>query len=435
MRTGLQLTQQLNVKMMLKPELQQSLQILQLSSYELLQYLNEQAVENPVLEVEAQPGWIGERRRTIGKAAGESNPLWGMKAKGETLESLLLSQLRIARVSGQLYKIAAFLAGNLNEAGYLAISVAETASLLKQPKELVEQALDSLQSLDPAGIGATSFRECLLLQIRRDPLALPGAGQVADQYLQLLAEGKLEKIGLLLGISLSEVKQIASYIRELNPRPWSANTDEEVQYVVPDAYLFKENGKCVIQLNQACVPKLALSRDYSEFVVHRSDPAAVSFLKDKMKSANTILHGMKQRQVTMLRVIQSIFEEQAMFADDGERTLKPLTLRIISEKLQIHESTVSRAVQNKYIGTPFGIFELKYFFSSGLQTKTGDYASMKQIKLRMKELISQENKRQPLSDQKIVDLLTWEGINIARRTVTKYREEMNLLSSTLRRSM
>jgi RNA polymerase sigma-54 factor len=154
-----------------------------------------------------------------------------------------------------------------------------------------------------------------------------------------------------------------------------------------------------------------------------------------MKSAKMILHGLKQRQVTMLRVIQSIFEEQAMFADDGERTLKPLTLRIISEKLQIHESTVSRAVQNKYIGTAFGIFELKYFFSSGLRTKTGDYMSMKQIKLRMKELISQENKRQPLSDQKLVDLLTREGINIARRTVTKYREELNLLSSTLRKSM
>jgi RNA polymerase sigma-54 factor len=435
MRTGFQLSQQLNVKMMLKPELQQSLQILQLSGYELEQYLEEQALENPLLEIDPPPASFRERRKAKRNDAGEWHPLARAEAKKETLESMLLGQLRISGVPATLYRIAAFLAGNLDPYGYLAISVAETAALLQQPKELIEQALDRLQALDPAGIGARDLKECLLLQIRRDPSAEPGASMVADQHIHLIAQGKFDKIALLLGISLDEVNRIAAYIRSLKPRPWPEGNGEEPQYVVPDADVRKEDGQCVIRLNPRSLPKLTLNREYSRNLLAAGGPQTEAYVREKVKEANWIVQGLKQRQVTLLRVIQAIFEEQALYLDEGEKALKPLTLRVISEKLQVHESTVSRAVQNKYVRTPYGVMELKFFFCSGLATTAGEYASMKHIKLRLKELISQENKRMPLSDQKIVELLSREGITIARRTVTKYREELHLLSSTLRRSM
>lgn len=422
---GLRLTQQLNMKLMLKPELQQSLHILQLSSCDLMQYLNEQAMENPVLEIDAPMMSVGGMGKSIRKANAHSDTLWGVQARKETLEHVLLSQLRIANIPEPLYKIAAFLAGNLNDAGYLAISAAETADCLAQPEEAVEQALAVLQSLEPAGVGARSLRECLLLQIARDPLAAPGAYQVVDECLQLLAQGKMEKIALRIGVPLGEVKQIATYIRGLNPRPWSASGSEEVQYTVPDAFVYIEHGTTVIRMNEAALPQLTLNRQWD----------TVPFMKERLKSAMSILHGLKQRQVTLYRVIDAIFEEQALFLNDGEKALKPLTMRVISERLQVHESTVSRAVHNKYVRTQFGVYELKHFFCSALPTHEGDFASAKQIKIRLKELISKENKQNPMSDQKIVKILNQEGVRISRRTVTKYREELNLLSSALRKRM
>lgn len=425
MKTGLQLSQQLNMKLMLKPELQQSLHMLQLSSYDLMQYLNEQAVENPVLEIEAPISSFREMRKSTRKTGGEAYPLGGVQAKKETLEHALLSQLRIARVPSNVYKVAAFLAGNLNDAGYLDISIPETAALLKEPIELVEEALRAIQSLEPTGVGAQNLKECLLLQIQRDPLAKPCAYETVNLYLQLLAQGKFDKIAFQLGISQDEVKQIAAYIRGLNPRPGSACSQEELHYVMPDAFVYKREGNRVIRLNAAAVPTLTLNHEWE----------TVPFMKERMKSAMSILHGLKQRQVTLYRVIDAIFGEQAAFLDEGEKALKPLTMRVISEKLHIHESTVSRAVQNKFVKTQFGVYELKHFFSSAISTHVGDYASGKQVKLRVRELISRENKRHPLSDQKIVTILNQEGIHISRRTVTKYREELNLLSSALRKKM
>jgi RNA polymerase sigma-54 factor len=425
MQQGLKLTQQLNIKLMLKPELQQSLHILQLASCDLMQYLNEQAMENPVLEIEAPNISFGRMAKSIRKVNGDSDQLWGVQARKETLEHVMLSQLRIAKIPLHLYKIAAFLAGNLDDTGYLTISAAETAACLAQPEEVVEQALALLQSLEPAGVGARDLRECLLLQIARDPQAIPGAYQVADDCLQLLAQGKIEKIALRTGLPQGEVKQIAAYIRGLNPRPWSASGSEEVMYTVPDAFVYIVDGTTVIRMNEAALPQLTLNRQWD----------SMPFMKEKLKSALSIVHGLKQRQVTLYRVIDAIFGEQELFLIHGDKALKPLTMRVISERLQVHESTVSRAVNNKFVRTQFGVYELKHFFCSALSTNAGDYASAKQIKIRLKELISQENKQNPLSDQKIVKVLNQEGVRISRRTVTKYREELNLLSSALRKRM
>lgn len=418
---------------MMTPEIQQSIHILQLSSYELSQYLQEQALENPVLEIESYTGSYSSSRKSLSGTAFDSLAI--VKAGEESLEQRLLSQMRITKVSEPVYKIAAFMAGNLDEAGNLTLSITEVSAFMNRPKEQVEEALACLQSLDPAGVGARSLQECLLLQIARDPSAKPGAYQIVSQHLQQLAEMKLDKIAQQTSLTLTEVKEIALYIRSLNPRPGLVFSQGNEPYMIPDAVIFLANGEIVIELNPSAVPKLSVNHAYGEKLPIASCSEVDSFLKDKWKSANWIVRSLEQRKVTMYRVIQAIFEEQTAFLEIGVHGIKPLNLKMISEKLGLHESTISRTVQNKFIRTPRGVFELKYFFSSGLQTGGGELASMKTIKARIKELISQENKKMPYSDQKIAEVLAREDIVISRRTVTKYREELHILSSSLRKSI
>lgn len=435
MKTGYSLTQVQNQKLTMTPELQQSFHILQLSSYELSQYLQEQALENPLLDIESFTSSSLKAGKSSQLAGSISDPLWKAKAKEETLEQCLLSQLRIAGVSDAVYKTAAYLAGNLDDRGYLPLSISEVSSFLNKPKEVVEEALACLQSLEPPGIGARDLQECLLLQISRDPAAPHGTFEVVNQYMQQLAQMKLDKIAQQLGATLMQVKEIVTYIRNLNPRPGMAFSWIEESYMIPDATIYKEQGNIVIQMNAGAIPKTSVNSDYYSHIQQAGCQDAVSFLKEKWKTADWVVRSLEQRKMTLYRVIRAIFEEQLAFLEIGVRGIKPLTLKMISEKLDLHESTISRTVQNKYIRTPYGVLELKYFFSSGLQSNEGELTSIKTIKIRIKELISQEQKKQPYSDQKVVEILTEEGIRISRRTVTKYREEMHILSSALRKNI
>ncbi|WP_261301297.1 RNA polymerase factor sigma-54 [Paenibacillus andongensis] len=435
MKTGYSLTQVQNQKLTMTPELQQSIHILQLSSYELSQYLQEQALENPLLDIESFTSSYLKAGKSSQMAGSITDPLWKAKAREETLEQWLLSQLRIAGVSDTLYQTAAYLAGNLDDRGYLPLSITEISSFLNKPSEAVEEALACLQSLDPPGVGARDLQECLLLQISKDDDAPDGTYEVVSQCMQQLAQMKLDKIALQLGLTLLQVKEIVTYIRNLNPRPGMAFSRIEESYIIPDATIYKEHGNIVIQMNAGAVPKTSVNTDYYSQIQHAGCKESVSFLKEKWKTADWIVRSLEQRKMTLYRVIWAIFEEQLTFLEIGERGMKPLTLKMISEKLDLHESTISRTVQNKYIRTPYGVLELKYFFSSGLQSDEGELTSIKTIKIRIKELISQEQKKQPYSDQKVVEILTEEGIRISRRTVTKYREELHILSSALRKSI
>ncbi|MDQ0874860.1 RNA polymerase sigma-54 factor [Paenibacillus sp. V4I3] len=435
MRTGQSLTQVQNQKLTMTPELQQSIHILQLSSYELSQYLQEQALENPILDIESFTSSYLKSDKSSQMAGSITDLLWKAKAREETLEQWLLSQLRIAGVSDTLYQTAAYLAGNLDDKGYLPLSITEVSSFLNKPSEAVEEALACLQSLDPPGVGARDLQECLLLQISRDHAAPYGTFEVVNQCMPQLAQMKLDKIALQLGVTLIQVKEIVTYIRSLNPRPGMAFGWIEESYITPDATIYKEQGNIVIQMNAGAVPKTSVNKDYYSHIQHAGCKEAVSFLKEKWKTADWIVRSLEQRKMTLYRVIRAIFEEQLAFLEIGERGMKPLTLKMISEKLDLHESTISRTVQNKYIRTPYGVLELKYFFSSGLQSDVGELTSIKTIKIRIKELISQEHKKQPYSDQKVVEILSEEGIRISRRTVTKYREELHILSSALRKNI
>ncbi|MGO4274026.1 RNA polymerase factor sigma-54, partial [Paenibacillus sp. TAF58] len=414
MKTGYSLTQVQSQKLTMTPELQQSIHILQLSSYELSQYLQEQALENPLLDIESFTSSNLKTGKSSQITGSIADPLWRAKAREETLEQRLLSQLRIAGVSEPLYQTAAYLAGNLDDRGYLPLSITEVSSFLNKPIEAVEEALACLQSLDPPGVGARDLQECLLLQSSRDHTAPQHAFELISQCMQQLAQMKLEKIAQQLGVTLLQVKEIVTYIRSLNPRPGIAFSWIEESYIIPDAAIYQEHGDIVIQMNACAVPKISVNTDYYRQIQHAGCKESVSFLKEKWKTADWIVRSLEQRKMTLYRVIRAIFEEQLAFLEIGERGMKPLTLKIISEKLDLHESTISRTVQNKYIRTPYGVLELKYFFSSGLQSDVGELTSIKTIKIRIKELISQEQKKQPYSDQKVVEILTEEGIRISR---------------------
>ncbi|CAK4828110.1 unnamed protein product [Aphanomyces euteiches] len=435
MSMQLQLSQEQQLKLAMTPELKQSIHILQLSSYELARYLQEQALENPVLDIQELPEPFAKIRKSSSYSNQDVDPLWRLCAEGETLEEWLGSQLRISGVEVLLYKIALFMAGNLLDNGYLAMSLTQISTALNQPIHTVEAALQALQSLDPPGVGARDLRECLLLQIHRETATPVGAYEMVRDHMQLIAQGKLKEIADKLKISLEQVKTGLRYIRSLNPRPGLEFCPTERQhYIVPDALIRKEEYGFVVHMNASNLPKLSVNMGYAKFAKEMQDQHAYD-LREKVKSASWIVRSLNQRMLTLTRVIQVLAAEQLDFLEHGPGVLKPLNLKAIAEKLELHESTISRTVQNKYVQTPFGVFELKYFFSASLQTTDGSCTSIKNVKLRIKQLIAEENKKQPYSDQKMVDLLMAEGIRISRRTVTKYREELNILSSVIRKSI
>lgn len=422
-------TQQLN----LSPQLQQSIHILQISAAELADYLQEQSMGNPLLSVT----WQMPRERKRKSAAGMrpdtgDDVLSRVRSTADTLESELLGQLRTSGISERHLRIARYLAGNVDDSGYVAVGLEEAAAMLGESIEEVEAALRHLQSLEPAGIGARDLRECLLLQIAADPDANEWASAVVSVCLADIAGGRLKKIADKLGITGEQVKQAIDYIRGLDPRPGQRFGISTGTYIQPDAYIRKIDGDYTIVLNESLLPAISINPHYESLLHDNDHKEAKTFLSGSMQSAKWLIRSVEQRNATLYRVLESIVDKQADFLEQGVQHLKPMNLKAIAERLDVHESTVSRAVRDKYVQTPQGLFELKYFFTTGLPTAGGDSASAETIKAQIKGYIDGEDKRDPLSDQKMADMLAAEGIRISRRTVMKYREEMQLLSSRLR---
>ncbi|SMF72314.1 RNA polymerase, sigma 54 subunit, RpoN/SigL [Paenibacillus uliginis N3/975] len=418
------------------PELKQSIHILSLSGYELMQYLQEQAMENPVLEIEA--GYDGYR---YGKKRGTStssikyaqDPLWNVKPAQDSMEIRLQNQLRLLSLPADVYRAAAFLAGNLNDDGYLEAELSDLRGVLKFSEDLLGTALHQLQSLEPAGIACRDLRECLLLQIVRDPEPVPYAEEIVDGYLPLLANGSFDQIALALRINKEQVRSASLYIRSLNPRPGLSMNIPEPHYIVPDAVVRCIGDDFTVALHPSAHPRLSVNKEYREWIKIRQTAEASSFLSSCFKSAHWIERCIEMRKLTLVRVITAMMEEQREFLARGVKGLRPMNLFNISSMLGMHESTVSRAIHDKFVLTPHGVFPLKFFFAASLSTADGSGASSRSVKLRIKELVDAENKSKPYSDQKIVELLFAEGIQLSRRTVTKYREELKILSSTYRR--
>jgi RNA polymerase sigma-54 factor len=457
-------------KLILTPSLQQAIKLLPMSTLELSELLNQEMVENPLLEevpteelqaVEAAQEktdeqkdseradvwddqdyeyFFGEylddgyRPRTPTEIK-ELPPIENTLSTGQSLSGHLLWQLSMQTDDERMREIGEAIIGNLDDDGYLVATLDELAAMGPWPADDVERALKLVQSLDPIGVAARDLQECLLLQLRHLGLAGSPAEKIVTEHMRLLQNHQVPELARKLGISIDELKQHIELIRHLDPKPGSRYNPTPSQYVIPDVYVVKVEDQYVAVLNEEGLPQLRISPVYRRLLDKDAgnNDETRAYVKDKFRSALWLIKSVEQRQKTIHKVATSIINFQRDFLDHGIEYLRPLVLRDVANDIGMHESTVSRVVTNKYMHTPQGVFEMKYFFHSGISSSYGEQVSSVTIKQRIRKIIEQEDPRRPLSDSKIVSILQREGLVLARRTIAKYREELKIPTSNQRK--
>jgi RNA polymerase sigma-54 factor len=478
MKHSLQL--RLSQHLTLTPQLQQSIRLLQLSTLELNQEIEQMLQENPLLEREdgireqpvgtppsdefvsaATPADSGtaanEGANTEGNEGNrfeedfgfgdgrlddeENEPPQQFAAEAQTLREYLIWQLSLTKLSERDRKIVTLLIDSLDDDGHLQQSLEEITALLPPELEIeVEElqiALKHLQNFDPPGIGARSLGECLALQLEALPETIPHRGQALElvrHHLDALAARDFSKLKKLLHCDDSILREVKNLITALNPRPGASFSSGDTRYVIPDVIVKKTKGVWLAGLNPDAMPRLRINRLYAD-ILQRNRDTKHQQLANQLQEARWLIKNVQQRFDTILRVSQAIIDRQRYFFEHGEVAMRPLVLREIAETLDLHESTVSRVTTQKFMLTPRGIFELKYFFGSHVTTETGGEASSTAIRALIKQLVGSENVCKPLSDNQISEILGQQGIVVARRTVAKYRESMQILPGNLRKSI
>ncbi len=474
-RQQLKLSQQL----VMTPQLQQAIKLLQLSRMELEIVVRQELEENPILEegadtLEEKEESIEEEEAAEEEAPSEEvqelkeNPEefndvdWQTYLEGHNLsgtssemyesdddrpsyENLLtrktclvdhlLWQLNLGRFAEKERLAATEIIGNLDENGYLQASLEEVAEATGFPLPVVERALRLVQELDPPGVASRSLQECLLKQVRLLGMEDSLVERILENHMVELETRKYSVIAKAQDVTLDEVVAAARIISGLDPRPGRAYSQEDIHYITPDIFVYKIGDEYVVVLNDEGLPNLRISSFYRNALVGNAnvDEKAGEYIQEKLRGALWLIKSIHQRQRTIYRVTKSIVKFQKDFFERGIEYLKPLVLRDVAEDIEMHESTVSRVTTNKYVQTPRGLFELKYFFNSGINTTVGPSIASESVKSRIKEIVAEENIKKPYSDQKIVEMLRQQGIEIARRTVTKYREMLGIRSSTERK--
>ncbi|WP_427052699.1 RNA polymerase factor sigma-54 [Paenibacillus sp. TC-CSREp1] len=429
---GVQLVQEQRLRLSITPEIKQSLHVLTLSGQELIRYLQDAAAENPLLELEEIPfSPYRSARGTERLWHGVYDPLLQARRAEPTLEQVLASQIRIVIAPEEQKRAAVYLAGCLNGNGYLKIELTEVQSDLRMSMNEVTAGLKLLQSLEPAGVGARNLQECLLLQIQRDASAVPHAAQMVQAGLEELVPFHPGRMAGRLGITAQAAQRAYDYITQLDPKPCrSIGSDESPHYVVPDAAVELVNGETVLSLYTAGNLRVSMNEAFSSWIREASPGER---WVHRAAEARAILRSVQLRRRTLLRVITAVMDEQKRFLSEGPDALVPLNLAVIAERIDMHESTVSRAVNSKTIRTPYGMYTLKAFFDTGVKTLSGHETSSSAVKRRLKEIIRSESVRRPYSDSQLAAVLAEEGIVISRRTVAKYRDELRILPSLERK--
>ncbi|WP_186446255.1 RNA polymerase factor sigma-54 [Paenibacillus cremeus] len=435
MSPGYGMYQQQSAKLQMTPQLRQAIKILQLSTPELLDWVQQELQDNPVLELDGASagGW----EQGVGRRGAGLELLQHAADHQPSLEGHLREQLSfIQPMSRTLRRIVLYMIGNLDTNGYLEPTLDEIALTLHVQADQVEQALAILQSMEPAGVGARGLRECLLLQVRALPDSSPLVPLLIKHHLEAVAGYHVHKLAVQLKASTQEIKLAMNVIKSLNPRPGAAFHAGDVKYMIPDVMIDKVGEQFVVRMNEMAAPRLSLNGQYERMVQEGGGNQEVrQFLRERLNAAAFFVRCIEQRRWTVYRVTQAIAEEQIEFLQKGAAHLRPMNLRQIADKVHLHESTVSRATAGKYAQTPWGVFELSFFFPSGVSRELGEAASSESVKTRLRAWIEQEDRSKPHSDQKLADLLTEEGIQISRRTVAKYREELGLASSVRRKRL
>ncbi|HYT32447.1 MAG TPA: RNA polymerase factor sigma-54 [Thermoanaerobaculia bacterium] len=471
----------LSQRLVMTPSLQQAIKLLQMSKLELEEVLNQEMVENPLLEEEQEEATEAEQRLENAKEEpaapaaekpgetpaevekdsfeeidfdtyfeeyldsaynprqyeeSEQVPLENTLSKPPGLQEYLTWQLSMSDASARVREIATYLIGNVDEDGYLRVSREEIQAAGFADKAEVEKALETVRAFDPAGICAFDLPDCLMLQIRALGIENPLIDKVILQHWSEFLNRQYAQLCKALSVPLSELQAVLEIIKNLEPKPGRKYSSERTIYVEPDVAVRKIGDEYVIQLNEDGLPKLRISAAYRRMLRGGNGAIgqeAANYLKDKMRSAVWLIKSLDQRQRTIYKVADSIVRHQRGFLDKGIEHLRPLVLRDVANDIGMHESTVSRVVSNKYIHTPRGLFPMKYFFHSGIDSVDGGDISSLSIKNKIAHLIADEDARRPQSDARIMQRLRAEGIQIARRTVAKYREELRIPSSSQRK--
>ncbi len=481
----------LSQNLVMTPQLQQAIKLLQLNRLEMQEMINQELVENPLLEemgeleqyddeqldtmeakeaedktvAEDAPAPTGDDKIIEGKqeidweeymesfssqpalpstreVPNELPNFENMVAQGTDLVSHLEWQISVSDLTENERVLARMIIGNLSEEGYFIGSLEDIVKELEFDFEDAEEVLKVIQRMDPIGVAARDLRECLLVQARmifeKESLAL----KMVENHLADLEKRNYQSITKALGCSMEDVAAASKRILELNPKPGRTYSANDTHYIVPDVYVYKVGEDYAIQLNEDGMPKLRVSQYYKRVLEQAKMEGKAKggvtkeYIQEKMRNAVWLIKAIHNRQKTIYRVMESITRHQRDFFEKGVQHLKPMVLREVANDIGVHESTISRVTTNKYVHTPVGTFELKYFFNSGISTNdgTGDVAS-EAVREKIKALIAKEDPKRPMSDQKLVELLKEEGIDIARRTVAKYREGLGILSSARRKKI
>lgn len=468
----MELKQQLKLsqQLVMTPQLQQAIKLLQLSRLELSDLITQEINENPVLD-EALEGagkekdnpepssestpdsdsapqnnesdfdWQNYIDRSIRPSSGtffdgeDRDEFAPAITKKASFADHLLWQLHLHDLTPQEVDIGEYIIGNIDKDGYLQVTVDEIASETGASLDVIEGVRKKIQKFDPVGVASANLQECLLAQADLLPVDALLVKKILSGYMKELERKKYQVIAKGLKLSLKEVIAACDIIANMEPRPGRTFNDNETQYITPDIYVYKVDNDYVVVLNEDGQPKLKINNFYKNILsasAIRSDKAR-EYIQEKLRSAVWLIKSVYHRQATIVNVMKSIIKFQRDFFDYGIGNLKPLVLRDVAEDVGMHESNISRITTNKYVLTPHGIFELKYFFNSGLTSDDGESIASESVKNKIKDIVQNENPYKPCSDQEIVRMLKSQGINIARRTVTKYREMLGILSSSKRR--
>jgi RNA polymerase sigma-54 factor len=466
---GMHQWQNFALQQVLSPQLQQSLLILQVPLLELHNLVQQEMETNPVLE--ELPSELSPEERNGAESSADDNfkeefeklatldEEWrdymaqsgsytggSHEAKDkrqfffdsiavqETLQQHLMTQLNQTVLNASDRKTAELIIGNIDDNGFLQSTPEEMALSSGIAKEDFEKMLALIESFYPPGVGARDLRDCLLIQLQREGKESSLECKIISEHMEDLGKRRFPEIARRMNISVEEVQKCANNIAQLNPRPGQAFAAAPQNYVLPDVTVEKVDGDYQIILNNEQIPHLRISNIYKDIIAQSDNGSEVKdYVRDKIRSGKFLIRSIHQRQQTISNIAQQIVSRQRDFLDHGSSHLKPMTMKEIADAVGVHETTVSRAVSGKYMATPQGVFEMKYFFTPGYQTATGESMSNTSVKEAILDLVKHEDGNAPLSDQEIVEILSDRGVPIARRTVAKYRTELNILPSNMRR--
>ncbi|NVJ58894.1 MAG: RNA polymerase factor sigma-54 [Gammaproteobacteria bacterium] len=490
MKPSLQL--KIGQSLTMTPQLQQAIRLLQLSSLDLQNEIQEALESNPMLETNEEAheesdashkdnpdnGQLNDASELDTGEALKSDSIdkdlavdtqwedWqysppsgssrpdddrDFEYQGETSESLqdhLIWQLNMTPLSERDKAIAMVLIDEIDEEGYIRISLEDIAAQLNEDGIVdleeqveiseIEAVLHFIQTFDPIGVGARTLKECLELQLKQFSEEVPfwlEAKELVEQHFDALASRNFKQILKQTKWPEDFLKEVMIFVQRLNPRPGNLIASTQSEYVIPDVFVSKKNGRWLVELNPDSAPKLRINSNYASLIKRADSSSDNTFLKNNLQEAKWFIKSLQSRNETLLKVATSIVEKQIGFFELGEEAMKPLVLSDIAEEVEMHESTVSRVTTQKFMHTPKGIYELKYFFSSHVSTAAGGECSSTAIRALIKKLVAAENRQKPLSDNKIATLLKEQGINVARRTIAKYREAMNIPPSNERKAL